>query len=211
MWWRSSLQWAWREKIIKLSCHVDRLLIVHTREPRVGVPSYDNERNEQHRTGRYPACLENLGNYRDKNHIFQKGSITHITSPLTNSLFHPSTSPSPIPSPEPDRHLTPPPHNPKQNSPKSPLVPSATSCSSRFPYLRRYSAFTLSRCLGSQWKRTSRLTSSSVRSLLVSVMAWCSRRASRTGRLSTPLRMWARVSPCHGGGEELVGGDDGGR
>ncbi len=87
-------------------------------------------------------------------------------------------------------------HNLLQNSLKSPFVPSSTSCSNLVPYFFRYASFTFARCLGSQWNRTRRLTSRSVRSLEVSARAWCRRRASRTGRLSTPLMMWARVSPC---------------
>lgn len=82
-----------------------------------------------------------------------------------------------------------------QNSPKSPFVPCATSSSRWVPYFLRYSTLIFSKCRGSQWKRTRRLTRSSVRSLEVSARAWCRRRASRTGRLSTPLRMCARVSP----------------
>jgi len=86
-------------------------------------------------------------------------------------------------------------HNSKQNSPKSPFVPSLISCSSLASYLRLYSTLIFSKCLGSQWKRTRRLTSNSVRSLDVSPRAWWRSKASLTGRLRTPLRMCARVSP----------------
>ena len=80
-------------------------------------------------------------------------------------------------------------HRRLQNSPKSPFVPSSTSCSSLTPYFFLYASLTFAKCLGSQWKRTRRLTSKSVRSLEVSARAWCRRRASRTGRLRTPLIM----------------------
>ncbi len=93
-----------------------------------------------------------------------------------------------------------------KNAPKSPLAPSSTSLSKRLPYRLRYSSLILSRCARSQWKRTRRETRSSVRSREVSVARdWCRRRASRTGRLRAPFRMWARVSPCGRGGGGLVG------
>lgn len=93
-----------------------------------------------------------------------------------------------------------------QKAPNSPLVPSSISCSSFDPYFFLYSTLIFSKCRGSQWKRTRRLTSSSVRSLEVSARAWWRRRASRTGRLSTPLRMCARVSPYGVGKKCLVSG-----
>lgn len=77
-----------------------------------------------------------------------------------------------------------------QKSLKSPFVPSSKSKSKLEPYFFLYSALTLSKWRGSQWKRMRRLTSSSVRSLVeVSERAWWRRRASRTGRLRTPFRM----------------------
>ena len=84
-----------------------------------------------------------------------------------------------------------------QKSPNSPLVPSSIACARLEPYFLLYSIWTFSKCCGSQWNRTRRLTRSSVRSLDVSAKAWWRRRASRTGRLSTPLRICANVSPCH--------------
>ena len=63
-------------------------------------------------------------------------------------------------------------HNLQQNSPKSPLVPCSTSCSSRTPYFFLYASLIFAKCRGSQWKRTRRLTSRSVRSFEVSARAW---------------------------------------
>ena len=82
-----------------------------------------------------------------------------------------------------------------QKSPNSPFVPCAMSCSSLEPYFFLYSTLIFSKCCGSQWNLTKRLMSNSIRSLDVSAKAWWRRRASRTGRLSTPLRMCASVSP----------------
>lgn len=89
-----------------------------------------------------------------------------------------------------------------QNSPQS-LPPAVLSTSSAIassrssPYLFWNSSFTISRCRGSQWSRTRREINSSDRSLPVrdSRRAWCRSRASRMGRLITPFRICARVSP----------------
>ena len=160
---------------------------------------------------------------------------THMISPPLTRLYctlhpfkpHPSVNcrltvpinPTPNPTqPNPTLkttlpHLTPPhlppSHNLTQNSPNSPFVPSSTCTSNLTPYFRLYSTFTRSRCLGSQWKRTRREMRSSVRSLEVSARAWWRRRASRTGRLRTPLRMWARVSPWRNGDVSLWGRGEG--
>lgn len=85
-----------------------------------------------------------------------------------------------------------------QNSPHSlPPTSCAMASSTRSLYRLRYSCFTCSRCRGSQCSRTRREMSSSDRSRpdRDSRIAWCRSSASRMGRLMTPLRMCARVSP----------------
>lgn len=122
----------------------------------------------------FPAALQTkpagssfvLAAIRALNNIHAQGIGAAV-----DQRYRPCTIHFPAPSSCSFVHFTPPAHKPKQNSPKSPFVPSRTSCSSLFPYFRLYSCFTFSRCFGSQWKRTSLLTSKSVRSLLVSLMA----------------------------------------
>lgn len=86
--------------------------------------------------------------------------------------------------------------NSMQNSPHSlpPLVgkiSSAIASSSLSPYRLRNSCLTCSRCFGSQCSLTSLEINNSDRSLpdRDSCNAWCRSRASRMGRLITPLRI----------------------